>query len=68
LRDYTTGTVLTGDARQTTAQRAADLYGQGCTIRSVARQVGRSYGGARVLLLEAGVTLRGRGSRPKHAV
>ncbi len=68
MRDYTTGTVLTGNARQTTAQKAADLYGQGCTIRSVAHQIGRSYGGTRVLLLEAGVQLRGRGgSQPKHA-
>jgi hypothetical protein len=61
MRDYTTGRVLAGDARQTTAQKAADLYAQGCTIRSVARQIGRSYGGTRVLLLEAGVQLRGRG-------
>jgi hypothetical protein len=61
MRDYTTGIVLTGDARQTTAQKAADLYSQGCTIRSVAHQIGRSYGGTRVLLLEAGVQPRGRG-------
>lgn len=68
MRDYTTGLVLTGDARQTTRTRAAELYGQGATIRSVARQIGRSYGGTRVLLLEAGVTLRARGGRlPKAA-
>jgi hypothetical protein len=69
MRDYTTGLVLTGDARQTTRTKAADLYGQGCTIRSVAHQIGRSYGGTRVLLLlEAGVQLRERGGRlPKAA-
>lgn len=61
MRDYKPGTQLTGDARQTARQQAAQLYGQGCTIRSVAQQLGRSYGGTRVLLLEAGVQLRGRG-------
>ncbi|MBD9723492.1 helix-turn-helix domain-containing protein [Streptomyces caniscabiei] len=67
MRDYTTGLILTGNARQTTAQQAADLYAQGCTIRSVARQIGRSYGGTRVLLLEAGVRLRGRGGNTRKA-
>lgn len=67
MRDYTTGTVLTGDARQTARQQAADLYGQGATIRSIARQIGRSYGGTRVLLLEAGVQLRGRGGNLRKA-
>lgn len=67
MRDYTTGLILTGNARQTTRQQAADLYQQGCTIRSVAHQIGRSYGGTRVLLLEAGVQLRGRGSSVRKA-
>jgi hypothetical protein len=68
MRDYNPGLVLTGDARDKARQQAADLYTQGCTIQSVADQIGRSYGGTRVLLLEAGVTLRGRGgSRPKRA-
>lgn len=67
MRDYTTGLILTGNARQTTAQKAADLYAQGCTIRSVARQIGRSYGGTRALLLEAGVTLRARGGSIRKA-
>ncbi|MBE4796174.1 helix-turn-helix domain-containing protein [Streptomyces caniscabiei] len=67
MRDYTTGLILTGNARQTTRTRAADLYAQGCTIRSVARQIGRSYGGTRALLLEAGVTLRARGGRLRKA-
>ncbi|WP_119581512.1 helix-turn-helix domain-containing protein [Streptomyces europaeiscabiei] len=61
MRDYKPGTQLTGDVRKEACQQAADLYGQGCTIRSVAAQLGRSYGGTRVLLLEAGVQLRGRG-------
>jgi hypothetical protein len=41
--------------------QAAELYAQGATIRSVADQLGRSYGGTRALLLEAGVTLRAPG-------
>lgn len=55
------GQQLRGLTRAATAQRAADLYTQGCTIRSVADQIGRSYGAARDLLIEAGVQLRGRG-------
>lgn len=57
------GTHLRGDARTAAAQQAAGLYAQGCTIRSVARQLGRSYGGTRRLLLDAGVQLRDRGAR-----
>ena len=55
------GTHLTGEHRDRARKRAAELYVQGCTIQSVARQLGRSYGLARELLLEAGVTLRARG-------
>lgn len=54
-------TTLKGDAREQARHRAAELYMQGCAIRSVARQIGRSYGGTRDLLLEAGVRLRARG-------
>ncbi len=53
--------VLTGSEREETARRAAELYVQGCTIHSTARQIGRSYGCTRTLLLEAGVKLRPRG-------
>jgi hypothetical protein len=53
-----TGTHLTGDIRIKTRTRAAELYMQGCTIHSTARQIGRSYGLTRTLLLEAGVRLR----------
>jgi hypothetical protein len=53
-----TGIPTTGIARIQLRQRAADLYLGGCTIQSVARQIGRSYGCTRTLLLEAGVRLR----------
>lgn len=52
------GTRLTGETRTRIRTRAAQLYLAGCTIESVARQIGRSYGLARTLLLEAGVRLR----------
>lgn len=67
MRDYKPGTQLTGDARTTARQQAAELYTQGCTIRSVANQLGRSYGGTRVLLVEAGVQLRARGGNVRKA-
>jgi len=54
-------TTLKGEAREQARERAARLYVSGCTIASVARQIGRSYGGTRALLLEAKVTLRARG-------
>lgn len=67
MRDYTTGTVLKGDARTTAQQQAAELYGQGATIRSISHTLGRSYGGTRALLLEAGVQLRARGGGIRKA-
>lgn len=53
-----TGRHLTGDTRIHTREQAAALYIAGCTIQSVADQIGTSYGTARTLLLEAGVRLR----------
>jgi hypothetical protein len=50
-----------GAERVQVRQQAAELYAQGATIRSVADRLGRSYGGTRALLLEAGVTLRAPG-------
>lgn len=53
-----TGQPTTGEARIKLRTHAAELYLQGCTIQSTARQIGRSYGCTRMLLLEAGVRLR----------
>jgi hypothetical protein len=58
---------LKGDARTDACQRAAELYAQGATIRSIAVQMGRSYGGTRALLIEAKVTLRTRGGGIRKA-
>lgn len=53
---------LTGDTRTRLRETAARLYTEGCTIHSVARQIGYSYSTARILLIEARVQLR----RPGH--
>lgn len=67
MRDYKPGTWLIGDARKEARDKAARLYDAGATIRSVAAELGRSYGGTHALLLEAGVTLRGRGGGIRKA-
>ena len=56
-----TGRPTTGEARIRLREKAAGLYLAGCTIQSTARQINRSYGTARTLLIEAGVRLRPRG-------
>lgn len=58
---------LKGTERTTAAEQAAHLYAQGATIRAIAEHMGRSYGGARALLLLAKVTLRGRGGGARKA-
>jgi hypothetical protein len=55
------GAPIRGQARTRLRTQAAQLYMQGCTITSTARQIGRSYGTTRTLLLEAGVRIRPRG-------
>jgi hypothetical protein len=70
MTDTTTppkGQRITGTDRANLRDRAAGLYVQGCTIASVARQTGRSYGATRALLLEAGVQLRARGGGIRKA-
>lgn len=56
-----TGIRTTGEARIRLRTHAARLYLEGCTIQSTARQIGRSYGCTRDLLIEAGVRIRSRG-------
>ncbi|GGS81766.1 helix-turn-helix domain-containing protein [Streptomyces griseoviridis] len=51
-------TPLRGVQRAEIARKAGQLYAEGCTIQSTADQIGRSYGAARTLILEAGVQLR----------
>ncbi|WP_033307381.1 helix-turn-helix domain-containing protein [Streptomyces iakyrus] len=63
-----TGRPITGETRYRARRRAAQLYMEGCTITSVARQIGYSYGTARTLILEAGVRLRRSGSRQTRRI
>ncbi len=52
---------LKGEARTAAIATAKELYEAGASVHSVAEQLGRSYGGAHVLLVEAKVTFRPRG-------
>ncbi|MET9138859.1 helix-turn-helix domain-containing protein [Streptomyces parvulus] len=58
---YTNRPRLKGTDREKAKARAVELYATGCSIRTVAIDIERSYGFARTLLLEAGVRLRTRG-------
>jgi hypothetical protein len=51
--------------RRAHQKRARTLYLDGESIRTIARQLGRSYGYARNLLLDAGVELRPSGRQPR---
>lgn len=63
MRDYNLRPQLRGADREKAKSRAAELYATGATIRSIAAELDRSYGGTRALLVEAGVILRDRGGR-----
>jgi hypothetical protein len=51
--------------RRAHQKRARTLYLGGESIRAIARQLGRSYGYARKLLLDGGVELRSSGRQPR---
>ncbi|MEV6833544.1 helix-turn-helix domain-containing protein [Streptomyces sp. NPDC051133] len=53
---------VTGAERRAVAEDLAELYRAGSSIRGIAARTGRSYGCVHQLLLDAGVTLRPRGS------
>ncbi|WP_200309083.1 helix-turn-helix domain-containing protein [Streptomyces adelaidensis] len=63
----TTRRLPSGNDRITLRRKAADLYLDGCTIRSVARQIGRPYTTTYELLAEAGVKFRPRGGNTGKA-
>lgn len=52
-----------GEERERLRAALADGYDGGASIRALCAEHGLSFGLARTLLLEAGVELRGRGSR-----
>jgi hypothetical protein len=58
---------LKGADRTATIAEAKRLYEAGASVHSVAAQLGRSYGGAHMLLVEAKVTFRPRGGGHRKA-
>lgn len=59
------GSRVSGAARDSLASELSTKYAQGASIRELAAEAGRSYGFVHRLLVESGVTLRGRGGAPK---
>jgi transposase len=57
----TKGSRIVGDHRTRLAEELQQRYVGGESIRSIAEEVGRSYGFVQGLLKESGVSLRGRG-------
>lgn len=55
------GKRISGELRDEVAQSLAQRYRAGESIRSLASDVGRSYGFVQGLLKDAGVALRSRG-------
>ncbi|MGO4957561.1 helix-turn-helix domain-containing protein [Luteococcus sp. Sow4_B9] len=61
------GVRIVGDQRIALGKELAERYAQGEAIRSMADDLGRSYGWVQGMLKEAGVTLRGRGGATRGA-
>lgn len=64
---HTRSAALTGEARTAAAEDCRELYEQGCTVRSIAARIKRSYGVTHKLLVEAGTTFRARDGKPRKA-
>jgi hypothetical protein len=64
---HTRSAILTGVARAAAAEDCRELYEQGCSVRSIADRIGRSYGCTRQLLVEAGTTFRAKNGTPRKA-
>lgn len=61
------GSRITGQARSDLTPQLVRRYEAGESIRSIADGIGRSYGFVHGVLVEAGVTLRGRGGATRGA-
>lgn len=61
------GSRITGDSRQDLATSLVDRYNRGESIRSLADDIGRSYGFVHGVLTESGVTMRSRGGATRGA-
>ena len=61
------GSRITGEGRQDLAASLVERYGRGESIRSMADDLGRSYGFVHGVLSEAGVEMRSRGGATRGA-
>lgn len=61
------GSRITGEGRQNLTARLVARYERGESIRSMAQDIGRSYGFVHGVLAEAGVTMRSRGGATRGA-
>jgi hypothetical protein len=61
------GSRITGDNRQDLAASLVDRYKKGESIRSLADDIGRSYGFVHGVLAESGVSMRSRGGATRGA-
>ncbi len=61
MAQYAKGKRITGTERDKLGRSLRKQYESGASIRSLAAETGRSYGFIHRVLLDEGVTLRGRG-------
>lgn len=61
------GSRITGEGRQDLATQLVERYGRGESIRSLADDIGRSYGFVHGVLVESGTQLRTRGGATRGA-
>jgi hypothetical protein len=61
------GSRITGEGRTDLAGSLVDRYGKGESIRSIADDIGRSYGFVHGILVESGVAMRSRGGATRGA-
>lgn len=61
------GSRITGEGRDDLAKTLVQRYERGESIRSMADDIGRSYGFVHGVLVEAGVTMRTRGGATRGA-
>lgn len=61
------GSRITGEGRTDLAGSLVERYAGGESIRSIADDIGRSYGFVHGLLVESGTSMRGRGGATRGA-
>ncbi|NLE70751.1 MAG: transcriptional regulator [Actinomycetales bacterium] len=61
------GSRITGEGRKDLAAALVERYERGESIRSMAQDIGRSYGFVHGVLVESGVKMRSRGGATRGA-